>query len=274
MKLLKNIMQMKQNQLHQVMSKYLSKNYDQVIIRDKFIVAIGNTPIGLVAHLDTVHTRPPVNFFYDQEQQVLWSPQGLGADDRAGVYAIIQIVEAGYRPHIILCKDEEIGGKGADAVIQMFPQYPFENLKCLIELDRSGKQDCVFYDCDNEDFVKYIEQFGFKEDIGSFSDISILAPQWEVAAVNLSIGYYNEHSLGEFLHIGHMENTIRKIKRILNNEKNMLNYAYIPRIYYNYKDTTCIFCQKPIKKGEGFSLYNLKMYYDCCKECYNNYFLE
>ena len=247
MKLLKNIMQMKQNQLHQVMSKYLSKNYDQVIIRDKFIVAIGNTPIGLVAHLDTVHTRPPINFFYDQEQQVLWSPQGLGADDRAGVYAIIQIVEAGYRPHIILCKDEEIGGKGADAVIQMFPQYPFENLKCLIELDRSGKQDCVFYDCDNEDFVKYIEQFGFKEDIGSFSDISILAPQWEVAAVNLSIGYYNEHTKAEYWDLFEADDTITKVINILRS-KNNNTYMYIPAT----KDNRIIrcFCGKLCYPGE------------------------
>lgn len=272
MKLLKNLMKMKQNELHRILCSYLKKKYNKVIIRDKFIIAIGDISIGLVAHLDTVHLRPPENFFYDPEQDILWSPQGLGADDRAGVYAIIQIIEAGYRPHIILCKDEEIGGKGADAVIQLFPQCPFENLKCLIELDRSGKNDCVFYDCDNEDFVKYIEKFGFKEDIGSFSDISILAPQWEVAAVNLSIGYFYEHTLAEFLHLGYLTNTIRKVKKILNKEKEMLNYSYIPRIYYNYRDTTCAFCQKPVKKGEGISLYNFKMYYDCCKECYNNYF--
>lgn len=272
MKLLKNLMKMKQDQLHQTLYNYLKKKYDKVIIRDKFIIAIGNISIGLVAHLDTVHTRPPVNFFYDQEQQVLWSPEGLGADDRAGIYAIIQIIEAGYRPHIILCKDEEIGGKGANAVVQMFPQYPFENLKCLIELDRSGKQDCVFYDCDNEDFIKYIEQFGFKEDIGSFSDISIIAPAWEVAAVNLSIGYYNEHSLGEYLKLEHLMRTIGKVKEILKEEPEMLNYAYVPRLYYNFSDTSCICCQKPIKKGEGYTFFQTKSYFDCCKECYNSYF--
>lgn len=269
---MKNLMKMKQNQLHQTLYNYLKKKYNKVIIRDKFIIAVGDIPIGLVAHLDTVHARPPVNFFYDQEQKVLWSPQGLGADDRAGIYAIIQIIEANYRPHIILCKDEETGGIGATEVIKMFPQYPFDNLKCLIELDRSGKNDCVFYDCDNEDFVTYIEKFGFKEDIGSFSDISIIAPKWEVAAVNLSVGYFHEHSLAEFLYLGYLEDTIKKLKKILNEEPGMLNYGYVPRIYYNYKDTTCICCQKPIKKGEGYSFFNFQTYYDCCKECYQNFF--
>ena len=79
---------MKQPQLYQVMRNYLRKNYKEVISDDGFIIAIGDIPIALVAHLDTVHLRQPVNFFYDQEQDVLWSPQGLGADDRAGVYAI------------------------------------------------------------------------------------------------------------------------------------------------------------------------------------------
>lgn len=272
MKLLKNLMKMKQDQLHQILCSYLKKRYKEIIIREKFIIAIGDISIGLVAHLDTVHKQPPIDFFYDQEQEVLWSPQGLGADDRAGVYAIIQIIEAGYRPHIILCKDEEIGGIGASMVTQMFPQYPFKNLKCLIELDRKGKDECVFYDCDNEDFIKYIENFGFKEKIGSFSDISILAPQWEVAAVNLSIGYYNEHSFSEFLNIRYMLEIIEKIKLILNKEKEMLNYSYIPKLYYNYNDTLCTFCEKPIKKGEGFSFYNFGMYCNCCKGCYKSYF--
>ncbi len=264
-------MKLNQNQLHSTLYNYLQKHYENVIVRDSFIIAIGNIPIGLVAHLDTVHMKKATEFFYDQEQKVLWSPQGLGADDRAGVYAIIEIIKAGYRPHIILCKDEEVGGKGAKAVTQMFPQYPFDNLKCLIELDRSGKNDCVFYDCDNEDFTKYIEKFGFKEDIGSFSDISILAPAWEVAAVNLSIGYYHEHTLAEYLNVRHLVATIQKVMQILDKEADMNNYGYIPRIYYNYMDTRCIFCHKPIKKGEGLCFSTSSMYYDSCIECYDKY---
>lgn len=268
MNLMKSLMKMSQEQLHKVLYKYLTKYYDNIIIRDNFIIAIGDLSIGLVAHLDTVHKTLPCSFFYDQEQKVLWSPNGLGADDRAGIYGIIQIVEAGYRPHIILCKDEEKGGIGAGSVVQMFPEYPFDNLKCLIELDREGKKDCVFYECDNDDFVKYIEKFGFKTNFGSFSDISILAPQWGVAAVNLSIGYYKEHTLAEFLSLTDMEKTIEKVKSILDSEKEMLNYGYIPAIYSNYKDSNCIFCEKFIKKNEGFCWYDYNLYHICCKECF------
>ena len=33
----------------------------------------------------------------------------------------------------------------------------------MIELDRRGKNDCVFYDCYCPDFIEYVEQFGFEE---------------------------------------------------------------------------------------------------------------
>ena len=71
--------------------------------------------------------------------------------------------------------------------------------KAIFQLDRRGSDECVFYDCDNPDFIKYVESFGFKEAYGSFSDISIIAPAWGVAAANLSVGYYLEHSNAEYL---------------------------------------------------------------------------
>lgn len=55
----------------------------------------------------------------------MWSPQLLGSDDRAGVYAIIQIIEAGYKPHVIFTTDEEIGAVGAQKLIEDFPECPF-----------------------------------------------------------------------------------------------------------------------------------------------------
>lgn len=271
MKLLKTLMKMKQDELYNTLKRYISEKYEITVIRNKFIIGVGDIPIGLVAHLDTVHKFPPTTFFFDRDNNVLWSPDGLGADDRAGVYAIIQIIEAGYRPHVIFCKDEEKGGIGAQELILNFPECPFENLKCLIELDRSGKNDCVFYDCDNKVFNKYIEGFGFKTDEGSFSDICIIAPTWQVAAVNLSVGYYEEHSFAEFLCITYLSETIEKVKKILDAEPAMNNYSYVPRLYRNYKKSKCIFCDKILQKNEGLHFYSndMRLSYDCCPSCYS-----
>jgi hypothetical protein len=67
----------------------------------------------------------------------------------------------------------------------------------MIELDRQGRDDAVFYDCDNPEFEEYITKFDFVSDWGTYSDISTIAPSWECAAVNLSIGYFDEHSYAE-----------------------------------------------------------------------------
>lgn len=276
-KLLKQLMELNQDELHQLLKSYLKKKYKKVEAAKDYIIAEGDIPIGLVAHLDTVHKKTPSLFFYDEEQQTLWSPHGLGADDRAGVYAIIQIIEKGYRPHIIFTHDEEVGGKGAMSLINKHQICPFQNLKCLIELDRSGTQDCVFYECDNKDFNEYIESFGFTYEEGTFTDICVIAPQWKVAAVNLSVGYFYEHSLTELLCTTYLDSTIDKVISILDKEDTMLYYEFIQREYplSNFSDNTCVFCNKKLTENNSMLIslnWTAGHYCYSCKNCYKKYF--
>lgn len=228
--LIERLFAMTQDELRRTMAQYLKSKYDNVIITKEYVVAVGDVPIGLVAHLDTVFKQPISNLFYDTRKGVLFSSEGLGADDRAGVYAILQIVKSGLRPSIIFTTDEEIGGGGAAALIKN--PCPIPNLKYLIELDRRGTNDCVFYDCYNPTFTKYIESFGFVERYGSFSDISILCPSWKVCGVNLSIGYEDEHTYSETLWINSMYDTIAKVCKMLRaKEIPTFEYAELPKIY-------------------------------------------
>ncbi len=106
--LLERLLKSSQEVLLSGVSEYLVSQYseDRVVTTDKYIIAFGNEPIGLVAHLDTVHSVPVKDLFYDTQQGVMWSPQGIGADDRAGVYSILEIIGRGYRPTVILTTDE------------------------------------------------------------------------------------------------------------------------------------------------------------------------
>ena len=179
--LLQKLLLLEQDKLLGVLEKYLIGVYsDERVINgdDNFLYAIGDIPILLVAHLDTVHRFAPYEIFYDKDKNVIWSPEGLGADDRAGVFAILRILANGFRPHVLFTTDEEIGGLGAYYVteIGLVPQVNF-----VIELDRQGENDSVFYWCDNEKFETYINKFGFKTDIGTFSDISVLCPECGVS---------------------------------------------------------------------------------------------
>ena len=230
LKTFEQLLGLSQPGLKKVMSNFLKTKYSKknVMENKDVIVATGNIPIALVAHMDTVFDKPPKNIFYDQRKNVMWSPEGLGADDRAGVFAIIQILRSGLRPHIILTTDEEKGCLGAEALAKL--PCPFEELNYVIELDRRGTNDCVFYDCENPDFVDYVEAFGFTETWGSFSDICEICPEWGVAGVNLSIGYQDEHSYTETLYVGPMLATIEKVKKMLK-EKDIPFFKYIPSRY-------------------------------------------
>lgn len=212
---------------------------DKMIITEDYIMALGDIPLGLVAHMDTVHAVPVQDLFHDQEKNIFWSPQGLGADDRAGVYAMIEILRRGHRPTLILTTDEEKGGIGAGKLVSDFPKEAPCTMNFLIELDRRGSEDCVFYDCENPDFETYIEDYGFRTSWGSFSDISVLCPVWGMAGVNLSIGYYNEHTKHEFLSINDMFATIDKVCNLMDDFKEEDKFEYIEskKSAYGYEDS-------------------------------------
>lgn len=269
-RLMKYLCQLSDKELKNILYNFLKKKYRNVECTDEYIIAEGTLPICLVAHLDTVFPTPVKEFYYDKKLQVLWSPQGLGADDRAGVYAILQILEDGYKPSVIFTMGEEKGGLGAKALAKRMPDCPFVGLKAIIELDRQGKDDCVFYECDNDDFTKYIESFGFNTEIGSYSDINFFAPIWGVAAVNLSVGYIDEHSYSERLIIKYLEDTIMKVEAILSQSIPMKTYAYVP---YNPKIERCVICGRKATENQRYEIIDLNgLSFRACEDCHNSYY--
>ena len=209
---------------------------NQITDNKNYLIAEGDIPIALVAHLDTVHAVEPFQFFYDEKEMVMWSPQGLGADDRAGVILILSILSEGYKPHLIFTTGEEHGGIGANELVKNYNEAPFD-IDFMIELDRCGSEDAVFYNCMNHSFIDYICGFGFTFEEGSFTDICILDRNWNIAAVNLSVGYYNEHTKAEYWDLFEADDTITKVINILRS-KNDNTYMYVPAT----KDNRIIRC--------------------------------
>ena len=207
--------QMREPQLKRVLEKFLQKYYPKVTNHPHYLLAPGSIPIGLVAHMDTVFNLPPSSF-YELSEDLLTSPEGAGFDDRAGIFAVIRIIQSGLRPTIIFTCGEEIGGLGAYSLAAR-PDL-LSNLNFLIELDRRGAQDAVYYHCANTSFMEYIESFGFVRTLGLWSDISILCPICRICGVNLSVGYYDEHTFQETLNLRELRDTIQKVELILNSE--------------------------------------------------------
>lgn len=208
------IFQLEAKSLKNSLYKELKSMGYKPINNEDFLYAEGNAPYMVIAHLDTVHKIPPNIICYSADGNYIMSPQGIGGDDRCGVYIILEVLKKlPFKPYVLFTMDEEIGGLGAKAFVDYMDNPP--DLKYIVEYDRKGNQDCVFYRCDNRDFVEFVENFGFNEAYGSFSDISIIAPAFGVAAVNLSSGYYNPHTQYEYVCMQDMRDVIEKSVEML-----------------------------------------------------------
>ena len=219
MKNLEDFLRPTQKQLFKRLAKKFKSN--ALLSKGNFILVRGTAPVMLVAHLDTVHEEPVRDICFSADKNILMSPQGIGGDDRCGVFALVKIYQLSkVKPWLLFCCNEEVGGLGAKKFCLAHQQLQLpreiDDLKFIIELDRKGSRDAVYYHCDNPDFEEYISGKGFKTAQGSFSDISVIAPELGIAAVNLSCGYYAAHTLHEYINRSKLERTIEKILDIIN----------------------------------------------------------
>jgi hypothetical protein len=104
----------------------------------------------------------------------------------------------------------------------------------LIELDRKGINDCVFYDCGNTKFKAIIQSYGFVSAYGSYTDIDTISKAWDIASVNLSIGYYNAHMKTEYTLFSGIEYTLNRLGAILDDESKFRYYDYQETVKYKY----------------------------------------
>jgi len=82
----------------------------------------------------------------------------------------------------------------------------------------------VYYQCPNEDFKTHIGTFGFVEDFGTGSDISVIAPFLNVAAVNISCGFFNAHKSYEYVDLNVSERNIPRVIDIIDCPADRFNY--------------------------------------------------
>lgn len=218
MKILEDFLKPTQKELYAALREMYSGK--TVCRKNRYILVKGEAPVMLLAHLDTVHASPVKQICKSEDGDILMSPQGIGGDDRCGVYALVtSYAQSKAKPWLLFTCDEEKGGVGAYAFAEMYGKgklpKELDSLKMLVEIDRKGKNDAVYYDCDNPDFEEYITSKGFCTEWGSFSDISAVAPALGVAAVNLSSGYYNAHTQHEYINRKQLNVVVRKVVEIV-----------------------------------------------------------
>ena len=236
-----NICKMSAKKLKQYLCGVMKMTYkeENTIIGDGYIYCRGNIPVLLTAHMDTVHKELIKNYYEDVQTDedgntthTISSPQGIGGDDRCGIYAILKIIESGYIPYVLFCEEEEVGGIGSAKFCKTKYITELSNLKFLIELDRANANDLVFYSNANQDWIDWVEdETNWKKSWGTFSDISHLSPACEISSVNLSCGYYKAHTVYEYVIIEELLETIEMTKHLLDASKKVEAFVYEERKY-------------------------------------------
>lgn len=277
------ILRLKQYELKDFLYSVLRGYGYSVEYADGYLFAKGDIPVMLCAHMDTVHKKP-VSTIWMSDSDCVWSPQGIGGDDRCGIYTILMNITSKYKPYILFTENEEIGCIGAGYFVDDIESGRINkddiNINFIIEIDRKGANDSVFYDCDNYEFEEYINEFGFKTAFGTCSDISYVAPALGVAAVNLSCGYYNQHTLDEFIVLDELYDTINKVRNIVKNvaEEGTAKFEYIEAIhkYRNkaYDDFYSYYRRKSLVNGVGSEETEIEEDYDSWFDDYDSNIID
>lgn len=227
----KMIVQSRESDLLDYLGRQIPKIYgkENCVITSQYIFAHGKIPIVLCSHMDTIFSEltPPKTILYDQNQELICSPDGIGGDDRNGIYIILSIINK-FRdnlPCVLFTTQEEKGCIGAKAAAIPLKEHA-KDLKFAIQIDRHGVDDAVFYSCANKKFIEYICSFGYKEQYGSCTDICKICPEWNIAGVNFSCGYVNEHNKNEVVNVKDMFSTMNMVCKILEDNKNSKKFSY------------------------------------------------
>jgi len=206
------------NSAFQFMANELKNLYDKepIIVPGEtgYLWMPGEIPVVINAHADTEG-----RYFPQQEDIMIDNGiiqgQDLAADDRTGLYSILQLVRGNLRPHVIITMGEENRGAGMRAFSNAMGRIPQGDVNFVLGLDRRNFNDAVFYGDNNPSFRTMIESFGFREARGTYSDIATLSFWWNVSGVNLSMGY-NDRGV---ISIEQLHDSIDHIFKILSNNK-------------------------------------------------------
>lgn len=167
------IVKMTQPELWSALFDYYNEHLCSFVEGD-YLSIMGDIPVMLVAHLDTVHHKQVEHICKSEDGNIIMSPQGIGGDDRCGVYALMQIYKTmpdGMKPYLLFTCDEETGGNGAYSFCEDFEKgnvHPdLYEMNYLIEVDRRGLMEAVYYDCDNPEFEKTVSRLWVRYLLGN-----------------------------------------------------------------------------------------------------------
>lgn len=196
-----------------------------------FVVDVANEagivpPVLFSSHVDTVHN------IKDPIYQVVAVDDGcglifkeddmpLGADDAAGVWIMLYMIDHKVPGTYIFHRGEERGGIGSSGMATHYEHY-LAQFSWAIAFDRRAEDSVITHQmsgrCCSDEFagalatvINGLQEFDYAPDnTGLFTDTANyigIIPE----CTNLSVGYHHEHSKNEYLDVWHMEKLARRM---------------------------------------------------------------
>jgi len=170
----------------------------------------------VAAHIDTVHPMIPVQIIQQDGMLIGFDQRGqrtgIGADDKAGVYICLELLERFDDIAVALFAAEEIGGVGA----RHAPAAWFKDVGCVIEFDCPG-HGLVSYTSggvrlfqNDGEFIQTAVPVLRAHRLSRwqhhpFSDVMALRERFGFSCLNLSCGYHNWHRPDEYVVLDEVE---------------------------------------------------------------------
>ena len=184
----------------------------------------------VAAHLDEIHSpcqRETVidgDIIYTVDR--LWNRVGCGADDKNGLWVIMNLLY--FEPVLKAAlfvqeeRDGELAGcRGARACDLSF----FDDVRYVIECDRKGSSDVVSIGkgdtllCD-PDFIpqSILQKYGYEMVKGGKTDVVELKMRGlNIPVCNVSCGYYEAHKNSEYTKFSELQNCLLFVQEIIQN---------------------------------------------------------
>jgi putative aminopeptidase FrvX len=185
----------------------------------------------VAAHLDEIHV-PCVREVVVEGDKVftvnrLWNRVGCGADDKNGLWVIINLLHTEPVLKVAMFVQEERDGdlagcRGARACDLSF----FNDVRYVLECDRKGCSDVVQIGkgetilCE-PDFIpmEILQKYGYEMVHGGKTDVVELKMRGlEVPVCNIGCGYYYAHKNSEYTLFSELKNCLAFVKEILRSQ--------------------------------------------------------
>lgn len=202
----------------------------------------------LVSHMDEIFTHTDVKVARIKKNKIYGYYKnskrqcGLGLDDSFGIYICLHCLVLFPNLKVCFTTKEERGCIGAERA-SLNVDF-FDDCRYLLQADRHGNSDLITHtngmNVTSEEFLSDIaplmDKYHYTKEIGTMTDIGTLKENINLSAVNISCGYYREHTDHEYGDLIAFRNCLNFIVDIINlNDKvyphtSILDYP----TYYHY----------------------------------------